>query len=539
VIARIPGTARELAVVGIVLAAIAAVLYEPHAINGGFLGDAWANLALYEFAPGSGFSDTLSYFLDQPNIGVRPLQAVYLLLLFEVFGSHVGFWLTWQVATNVLMALTLYLLLRRLAFRSFDAAFIAALVLIFPAASSLRFWTPTIWGPLSLAMVMLAFVLTLYAFEAKERRSRLLLHATAVLLFVASLLLYEVTLLIMLSSVLLYRLRVPWRPAAQRWLVDCAVLIPLVLTVTLSSSGHEETTAGVWSHATTMLSQSRLLLATVVLPLGSASWYVLLLLALVPAVAVLVYLRLPSADPTRLELRRWLGVLAGGVVVVALGYAVYVPGTDYYIPMGPGIINRVNAIPSIGWVLILYAGLVLAGTLAFRGMSRARAMSSGLAALACALIAVGWIKSINADSDAFTRAYAENVRVLATIESALPEPPPGSTVWTFGQPVEIVPGVPVFGNTWDMTASVQLTYDEPTLSSYVAYPATSFACGRDGVAPAGVYAVEGAPNAELASPYGRTYFIDTVSGRLARIRSQGECRAAARSFPRSPPYATG
>ena len=80
-------------------------------------------------------------------------------------------------------------------------------------------------------------------------RKQLLLHAVSLLLFVASLLLYEVTLLIMLSSVLLYRLRVPWRTAVMRWAVDCAVLIPLVLSVTLaSSSGHQETEAGLYAH---------------------------------------------------------------------------------------------------------------------------------------------------------------------------------------------------------------------------------------------------------------------------------------------------
>lgn len=533
-------TARELGVVGLALGAIAAILYEPHAIHGGFLGDAWSNLALYEFAPGHGFSHTLSYFLEQPNIAVRPLQAVYLLTLDEAFGSHMGFWLTWQVATNALMALTLYLLMRRLSFRAFDAAVIAALVLIFPAASSLRFWTPTIWAPLSIAMVAVGFVLALSAFEAQTRRRRLLLHAASLLLFVASLLLYEVTLLIMLSSVLLYRLRVPWREAAMRWAVDCAVLIPLVLTVTLSSSsGHEESTAGIWSHATTMLSQSRILLATVVLPFGAASWYVLLLLALVPAVAVLVHRWLPATDPTRRELRRWLVVLVGGALVVALGYAIYVPGTDYYIPMGAGIANRVNAVPSIGWVLILYAGIMLAGTMAFRGLPRARTMVSALAGIACALIAVGWIKTLNDYSDFYTRAHSEDMRVLATIQSALPEPPPGSTIWTFGQPVEVVPGVPVFGNTWDMTGSVQITFDDPTLTSYVGDPGTTFACRRNVVLPGGAYAVDGAPNPELGSRYGRTYFVDTVTGRLEQIRNERQCRQAAHSFPRSPSYAPG
>ena len=289
--------ARELGAVGLVLAAIAAAVYEPHAIHGGFLSDAWANLARYEFAPGSGFFDTLSYFLEAPNISVRPLQALYLLVLYEVFGSHMGFWLTWQVATNVLMVLLLYLLLRRLFLSGFDAACIAVLVLLFPAASSVRFWTPTIWAPLSISMVLLGFILALSAFETEKRRDSLFLHAISLFLFVASLLLYEVTLLIMLASVLLYRLRVPWIRAAHRWALDCAVLIPVVLGVTLSSSGHEETAEGLWHHGVAIFDQAWLLLATVVLPLGSAHWYVLVLLALLPMASLLVYRRLTAFVP--------------------------------------------------------------------------------------------------------------------------------------------------------------------------------------------------------------------------------------------------
>jgi hypothetical protein len=524
--------ARELGGVGLLLAAIGAAVYEPHAIHGGFLSDAWANLARYEFAPGSGPLDTLSYFLEAPNISVRPLQAVYLLILYEAFGSHMGFWLTWQVATNVLMVLLLYALLRRLSLAGFDAACVAVLVLIFPAASSVRFWTPTIWAPLSISMILLGFMLALAAFQTEERRKSLLLHAVSLSLFVASLLLYEVTLLIMLASVLLYRLRVPWATAARRWAVDCAVLIPILVTVTLSSSGHAETTEGLWRHGVAIFEQAWMLLATVVLPLRSAHWYILLLLALIPAASFLVYRRLPASSPVRPELRQWLVAMAGGFVVVALGYAIFVPGTDYYNPMGFGIADRVNAVPSIGWVVVLYAGAMLVGTLAFRGLSRARLLSSGLAAVACALIAIGWLKTLANYSDAYVHAYSEDTRVLATIQTALPDPPPRSTIWTFGQPVEIVPGVPVFGNTWDMTSSVRLTYNDPTLTSYVAYPGTTFACRKQMVVPRGVYV--GVPGPDSGSPYGRTYFIDTTVGHVQSIRSPAQCRRASASFPRSP-----
>jgi len=500
------------------------------------LSDAWSQLSLYEFAPTHGLWDTFSYFEEQANFAPRPLQALYFVTLYEVFGDHVGLWLTWQIATNVLMVLALFVLLRRLSLRPLDAAVIAILVLIFPAASSLRFWTPTIQAPAAITAALLGFIVALSAFDAKRPRPKAALHAASLLLFVASLLFYEVALPIMLASVLLYRLYVPWRQAALRWAADWAVLIPVVLAVTLASSaGHEETEAGIWAHAKVIFESSRALFTTVVLPFGSIDWHIVGLVALVPAAAILVYARSPLTDPDRRQLRRWLVVLASGLVVVTLGYAIYVPGTDYYNPLGPGVANRVNAVPSIGWVLVVYAVLMLAATLAFRGLPRARPISSIGAAVACALISVGWVRSVNDYSDYFTGAYLEDVRVLTTIRQEIPDPRPDSTIWTFGQPVEFAPGVPVFGNTWDMTGSVQLQYDDPTLTSLVGQEGTTFHCKQDEVLPGGpTYAVDGEPNPALSSPYGRTYFIDTSTGRVAQIGNRRQCLRAARSFERSP-----
>ena len=529
----------ELAAVGFMLAIVAALVYGPQALDGGFLGDAWSNRAIFVFSDGSGFFGKLSDFLSMPHIAVRPLQAFYLVALNSVFGSHVGFWLSWQVVTTVLMCVTLYLLLRRLSLGPVEAGTIALLVLLFPAASSTRFWLATIWAPASLTLVFLGYLLAFSAFDAKRQRNQLLLHAASLALFVASLLLYEIALLLMLSSVLVYRLRVPWTAAAKRWVVDCAVLGILALTVTTGSdAGHVGTEVGVFEHGKVIAEQARTLLMTVVLPLNSGSWYMLLLVALVPALGVLGYRLLPAASPTRPELRRWLIAMAAGLAIVVLGYVVYAPGTDYYQPMGPGIMNRVNFVPSFGWVLMLYAGFMLIATLALRELPNARRWAAGVASVACLLIAIGWLKPISTYSDYFTRAYAEDVRVLATMKQGLPKPREGSTIWTFGQPVEVVPGVPVFGNTWDMTSSVQLNYDDGSLISYVAYPETTFACTPHGVQAGGPrYAPTGQPDPIYSSPYGLTYFVETSSGETIAVENRKQCRRAVDAFPLAPLYA--
>jgi hypothetical protein len=538
---RLDSPMVQAAIVALALLAVAAVMYEPNAIHGGFISDSWSNRSIYEFGdPSGGFFGGLSAFMDQVNIAVRPLLAVYLAGLNALFGEHMGVWLTWLVLLNVLMSFSLYLLLRRLSLSSADAGIVAVLVLLFPAASSLRFWAAMVAGPTTITLALLGFVVALHALEREGRPYSLPLHGLSLMLFAASLLLYELMLPLMLLSVLVYRLRVPWRPAIRRWLVDCGVLLTLALTVTRSSSSGFSSEGGLFNHARDIAGEARILFTGEVLPLASASWYVLLLLALVPAVAALVWHRLPKSDPLRLDLRRWLVVTGAGLLVAALGYAIFVPGLDYYVPLAPGVGNRVNAVAGIGWVLLLYGQVMLVSHLALQSLPSSRGLRTGFAALICALIAASWIGPLRTESDQYTRASEEDQRVLAAVEAAVPRPPAGSTIWTFGQPVEIASGIPVFANTWDMTGAVQLRYDDGSLRSYVAIPGTTFTCSPEAIAPGGPYLQPGEPSeSTLSSSYSTTYFVDTNSGRAELLRTPAQCRRAARSFELSPAFPAG
>lgn len=526
----------EFTFVGVALGAVAAFVYGGYAIQGGFLSDAWSFLAIHQQAGNVSFPTLVERFLVEASQQPRPLNAVYLASLSEVFGVHSGFWIAWLGAMNVLMSLSLYALLRELRMERLDAAVIAGLVLMFPAATSLRLWTAVAHIPLALAIAMAGFVAALRAFDAVGSL-RLVLHGVSLALFAASLLLYEAALPIMLASVLLYRLHVPFERSARRWLVDCAVLLPLVALVTRSSSASQQTQSweGAWGHAVVMWEHSRALLITMVMPLGTDGWQVVALVGLIPALALLVRGRLPPEDPARVALSRWLVALLGGVLTVALGYAIFVPAMDYYAPLNTGIGNRINAVPSIGWTLIVYSIVAMAATVAMRSLSRAKIVTSGLTVVASALVAVGWLQAVARDADAYQRAYVEGQRVLGAVSTAIPDPRPSSTIWTFGQPVEISPGIPVFGNTWDMTSSIQLKYDDRSLVSYVAYPGTAFDCLRTRVVAGGLYATDDptSPGA-YASSYGFTYFVETTTGRSLRIDSQQQCRQAVASFPPSP-----
>jgi hypothetical protein len=540
---RISRSGQQLAAVVLVLTVVGAVVYGPNAIHGGFLSDAWANRATYVFPSKPGFIGGISRFVDLPNFAVRPLMGVYFAALNATLEGHMGFWLGWLIATNVAMCTCLYLLLRRLSMGVIDAAAIAVLVLIFPAASSLRLWAAVMASPVTITLALLGFLVALKAFECKDRRTSLLLHGGSLLLFVASLLLYELALPVMLLSVLVYRLKVGWRAAIYRWLVDGAVLLAIALTVTRSSSsGFMQSYGGMFGHAHEIYRELPTLLGTVILPFGSAHWYISLLLALVPLTGAVVYRLLPPGAELRVDLRRWGLVMTAGALIVVVSYAIYIPAIDYYVPLRVGIADRMNAVPSIGWVLLFYAGARMLGALAFQGVPNGRRPAQAAAVLGCVLVAVGWIRTLNAESDSFTAAFREDLRVLSTIQTAIPEPTPEATIWTFGQAVEIAPEIPIFGNPWDMTASVQLQYDDPTLLSYVAYPETMFDCRAHELVPSGPsYQEGGGPNwhSPLSSPYGRTYFINTNTGEAVLIDSRADCLQAAATFEPSPWFPIG
>lgn len=509
-------------------------MYGHHVIEGGFLSDAWPNRSVYVFPFHGGFFVELERFLSEPNLAARPLYAAYLVALNAAFGSHMGLWLMWLCATSVFMSFSLYLLLRKLDFAFLDAGLISGLVLIFPAASSLRFWAATVQIPVAVTLAIMGFLLALEAFDAKGKK-RLVLHGASLALFVSSLLFYEAALPLMLASILLYRQHVSWSQALPKWIADIAILVFVTILVAGSAHNAKEVQGigGMWNHAGAIYNQVWSFLATIVLPFGGAGWYVLALVALLPLAAVLVVVRGDRDDPTGIALRRWLSILAGGIVVVAFGYAVFIPGIDFYTPLGPGNLNRINAVPSIGWVLVFYALLMLAATLAFRSTPESRHLVATFAVLGCVFVGAGWIGEVSRYSDAYIEAYRENERVLATIKAAIPKPKPESTIWTFGQPIEVIPGVPVFGNTWDMTASVQLQYEDPNLNSYVAFPGMTFDC-RDNAAVPGnnpSYPSTDPPGAsQYSSPYGRTYFVDTSTGRVTLIQTREDCLRAASSF---------
>ncbi len=520
----------------VLLTVLAALVYGDHVRDGGWVGDAWVTRAWYAAYPHTNFFDSVGHFLDLDSMATRPANAVYRVTLNEWFGADTSAWLAWQVASCVCMCLALFVLMREVGLPYLDAAAVSALLVVFPVSASLWLWSAVAHASLAIALGCIGFLLALRALRAEGAR-RWVLHGASILMFVLSLLLYEVCLPIFLASFLIYVLRAPHRAALARWLVDCIVLLPIALAVTSSTEAQSQGLAGSISHAREMVAQLPSLLFGTLLPLSSVRALASLVLAAIFALGVLIMRSLPGQHPLRVRLRLLFAMAAAGLVVIALGYLIYVPGLSYYMPLSSGIGDRVNAIAGIGWVLLLYAALALIATLVAHGLRLTPVYASLATAALAIVLGASWLGPIAEESKSYIAAKKEGDRVLDVVRRAVPSPARGSAIWLFGQPVEIVPGVPVFANYWNMSAGVALTYHDRTVRGYVAFPGTSFECSRDGVVPGGHYEYPPPAAGKLGrfgSRYGHTYFVDTVNGQFATVTSRRQCLGLSATFARSP-----
>jgi len=520
---------KELAIVGALLALVAAAVYGPHAGAGGFLSDDWAIRALLTFSGDQGFFGAIQTLLGAPNISQRPGYAIYLAAADSVFGAHTAYYLAWAAAMGVVLALSVYWVLRLMKLPALVAGSVSLLILLFPGADALRLWITASGHQLSVTLAVLGFGLAILAFRA-EGRSRIAMHAASVVLFAASVLFYEVALAVMCASVLLYLLIAPWREAVMRWVVDLVVLVPIAIIVTSKTSFERQDAAGMIEHARAMFSDALALLTSVVLPGGVGIWLIAATALLVLGSAIAVARSLAAEDADRVELRRFLVTALAGLVVVVAGYAMYVPGIDYYTPGAYGIGNRVNNAASIGWALLLVSFAMLAVTLARRAIPGSRRYVQAIALGAVLLVALQYTGQVRADASRYQRAYATGARALATMRARVPKPPAGSLVLAFGQPIEQVAGIPVFGNTYDMTSSVQLMWNEPKIVSIPAYPDMKLDCRRRALELASARIDQ----RTASVPYGRAYFVNTVSGAYVVPRDRAACVRVTKTWKRSP-----
>jgi hypothetical protein len=517
----------ELVAMAVVLGGAGVAVYGQHVLEGGLYSDDWAFASITQH--GGGPFEV--YDQLRGSVGFRPLGVLSLYVRFRLLDGHARWHLALALVLTVLLCLVVYLFLRALRIERLHAAAIALLVLVCPYADATRLWATGSGANAAIALWLLGVVVALHALSIREHRKSIALHAVAVAFYLASLLQYEVAYVAICASGLLYLTRAGWRRALPRALADVAVASATIgLIVANSAVPHTDSYT---RHARLLYDGGLRILTAIALPHGTPrTGTVVGLLFVVAAGGALVAALLPRSSPERRELLRWLVVAAGGIVLAATGYVMFTGAIDYYHPLSPGLANRTNAIATLGFIASVYAVSAVAGTLLFRGLRWGRYLAAGVPVVTAVFLFAGYQDRLEASAAVWDRTYAHEKDVLSTLQEQIPDPPPSSTIFTFGHPtVSENPGLPIFSSFWELRGAVQVVYDDPSVAAYPALPGSKLICRERGAMLAGY-------PPEYGDQYGEVFFVDIPTGRVSQVRTFGECLAAAPSYQPGPHQAS-
>ncbi len=524
---------REAILAGTGFTLLAALAFGPLVLHGGFHFDDWSNGAdtLYPPAGTNEFKH-----LSETTL-FRPVLIVYVPLTYLVFGMHMWLHLTWSIALGVAVSSLLYAVLRMLDVPRLHAAFIAALVLIFPWFDGIRYWPTGAQVSLSLTFMLTGLVLALTGL----RRGSLKWHFGAAALYLTSILTYEIALPLIAMLGVLYVGRVGWQVGRTRWGID---IVTAVIGGTWVGTHTERVQSGISGdieHLGEIISGGAEITGHAAIPLGGPhTTLALVLLAAIFSAGTAAYLSRPRTAPepeaageTRgWGLRGWLLLGAGGFAVVVLGWVIFIPADPYYTPVIWGTTNRVNGLAGVGLVILVYSSFGVLGQLiamAWRGRPNFTALT--ISTCLGLLLFGGYAVVIRRHTGIWNSAYTAEAAGIDRIHERYPRLPHGTTLFVSGYPAYQVPGVTIFSSSWDVRGMVQVTYEDGTLNAQPVLEGLEIDCRLDVVALAGVGGVVPPP---YTAPYGTARLFDLSTGKSARPLNRRECLAVAGEYQSGP-----
>jgi hypothetical protein len=500
-------------VAAVVLTLLGAALFGPQVARGGFYWDDWQNAANVHFAIEPGLFGALDRATERPVFGYRPVLTTLLVVKHHSLGQDPAAHLALAALFGVLTAWALYLLLRTVGLGRLDSALPSALLLAFPWTDSTRLWPTASFDTLAVALYLLGVTLALRALRAPPGRRRLGLTAGSLALYLAASWTYEIVTVGVLAAVALYALVAPRPAALRRFALDAAVVAVALALVVSGTTRDPQSAHDQIEHARTIAGQAFALLGRALVPVGAVPGVVgAALLAFGLGGAAIAWRGLAAGSPQRAWLARWLAVAGLGALLVAAGYVLFVPALPHYEPLAPGTTNRMNVLAAVGFVLLVYALVRLATGLLLRGRARLAAT------LLCALIGAGYVVDVARDERGWQRSERIQEQVLAAVRTSVPDPPPRTTIYTFGAPTFAAPGVPVFSLPFDLKAAVRLRYDDASIQAYPVAGDTVINCTAASLYPSG-----GTYGPVHGATYGSAVFVDVPAKRSVAIGSRAAC----------------
>ncbi|MBA3807992.1 MAG: hypothetical protein H0X28_06340 [Solirubrobacterales bacterium] len=514
----------------------AVVAFGPRIRVGGFNADDWAVYAAKKFPETRGFHSAFAAL--QADGGSRIGHVFYWLISFSLFGGHTKLYSAMAALLAVVLACTVYVLLRELHFGMIESLAMMVLTIVAPSIGAVRFWFTPGGIQIDLALFILGLIVALRAFDAPpERRTRL--HVASWSLYVASAAYAETALPLMGCSLLVYLTRTGVAASLRRWAWDLAVVVVgylATLSFVSSRSGFEKLAPSMWGeHANLLAGQSLTVFTRMLGPLSAADRTLGLSGVGALGVACLVLWRRGNVRASsRQELMRWgvtfLICMTGGIA----SYAVFVPAMLYYEPLGPGLATHINAVTAAPLAVAVFAVVMLTRIVCFELFGdRSARVGYVLVTVAVAwyaAIALESMHNVRSDGRIWAAASSRDYHVLHILTKVLPHPLHNATIYTFGEAGTVAPGMPVFFTSWEQENAVKIAYERPDVSSFpVVSNGIQASCGVRGIS-----AIVGTKAVNAPSAYGLSYFLDIPSGRYQQIGSMADCTAALSRFHAGP-----
>jgi len=499
----------------LLLLALAALLYGSHIARGGFAWDDWENAAttLYDGGPRFVGPFDMREALYEPGLGLL-LPLPHLL-----FGTEPAWHLALAALLGVALSLCLFALLRELVLGAPAAMLAALLMLAFPWSDATRLWATAGLNQVAGCLYLAGALLALRSLRETGERGRRLTRASRAL-YVASLLTYPVAVLIVAGSTLLHRARVPWRAAWRRGRWELGLAVVFSVYQRIATTKPVQPFGDQIDHLGVIADQTLTVLSRAVLPADGLArgWGLALIATICAAAPLLARRRAARGDASgAAALNRW-SLTAGAACVAVFGsYAIFATGEPKYVPLADGLYNRVGMFAGAAAAVLVVALAAAVAEALLGGRGGCGRWIAAASATLCAATLAGWSVRVRDDATRWDRATEQADEVLATLHRVLPNPPPGSVIFTTGHARYETAGIPVFSSSFDLRSALRVARRKPAISAYPL--GGSLLCERDAATPGR------APyRTIMRAPYGNLFVVDVRGERVAVIRSAAACR---------------
>jgi len=469
-----------------VLAGVVLLSTLPYLFGIGFYSDDWMYQAWLTHHSGQGISSTLWALLrHDPSLRVRPVQAIYLVTSFRIFGRQpVGYHIL-DAAILAVLTVMLYLLLRELRVGCWLEFTIPLVFALLPHYSTDRFWISSQQATLSLLFAIIGFYGVLRWRSQEDTPKRWLILGVGSL--VLGILSYEVPvglILAFLGFMAFSASGTPRHLSRKRLWKGLALVSLLLLALGIAKIGLQtriqphyhflKRLGGLSWHATVEAVRFNLWTYGLHLPAvlsslhrhGAISWSALAVAGVLGVCSGLyLWMRLASSlIPNR---RACLSLIAAGFVIFGLGYALFFPNpaADF---SSAGLRNRVVIASALGAACVAVGVLGLGCSLLGSHVARARAFSVAIAGI-CAMYCL----VVSGISSFWTGARSQQAAVLTLVSENLTSLPNDSVVLLDGFCRYSGPAV-VFETDWDTTGALQLTLGNESMAGNAVSPDMRF-----------------------------------------------------------------